>query len=145
MNHLRHRVRYHETDQQGYLFNARYLEIADTAMAEFVRDLGWTYRQMNNSGIDPSVVHADVDFHSPARHDDDIDVDVGCSGVGKSSFDLWFTMRCGSRLVASLTLTYVNVQAEEGRAVPLPGPFAEALRWKAAARPEISADTLTRF
>jgi acyl-CoA thioester hydrolase len=130
-----HRVRYHETDQQGFLFNARYLDIADTAMAEYIRDLGWTYRQMNDLGVDPSVVHLEADFLSPARHDDVIDVEIGCARVGKSSFDLWFEMRCGTRVVARLTLTYVNVHAESSSAVALPGFFAEALRWKIAARP----------
>lgn len=131
-----HRVRYHETDQQAYLFNARYLEIADTAMAEYVRDLGWTYRDMNDIGVDPSVVHIDADFLSPARHDDVVDVDVGCLRVGRSSFVLWFEMRCGTRPLATMDLTYVNVQAESGSARPLPGAFAEALRWKVADKPE---------
>ncbi len=41
MQVLRHRVRYHEADAQGSLFNSRYLELADDATTEFFRVLGW--------------------------------------------------------------------------------------------------------
>lgn len=36
---LHHRVRYHETDAQGFLFNSRFLEIADVALTEFMRSI----------------------------------------------------------------------------------------------------------
>ena len=61
-----HRVRYHETDAQSFLFNSRYLEIADVAMTEFFRHLGWSYEKLNADGVDPSVVSAQLQFLAPA-------------------------------------------------------------------------------
>jgi acyl-CoA thioester hydrolase len=135
----KHRVRYHEADQQGFLFNSRYLEIADTAMAEYFRDLGWRYAELNELGVDPSVVRVEATFSSPARFEDDLDAAVQCVQVGRSSFQLRTTISCGTRQIAVLDLTYVNVDAVSAVSSPLPAKVAEALRWDAPSRS--SSDT----
>jgi acyl-CoA thioester hydrolase len=124
----RHRVRYHETDQQGFLFNSRYLEIADVAMTEFLRGLGFPYADLVAGGTDVSVVRAVVDYLAPARFDDDLDVDVACVRVGSSSFELVTSVHLGDRQLARLRLVYVNVDAESARSAPLPDEVAASLR-----------------
>ena len=71
-----HRVRYHEVDQQGYLFNGRYLKIADVAMVEFFRSLGFHYDALIAGGTDPSLVKTEVTFSAPAHFDDLLEADV---------------------------------------------------------------------
>lgn len=123
-----HRVRYHEVDQQGVLFNGRYFEIADVGHTEMIRALGWTYPELNALGADPSVVHVEADFLASARFDDVLDVEVDCLRVGRSSFVLRTQIcRDGARL-AVMKATHVNVDAKAGRSLPLPEAFAEALR-----------------
>lgn len=114
-----HRVRYHEVDQQGFLFNARYVEIADVALTEFFRAHGYSYAQLNAAGIDPSVVSLKAEFSIPARFDDELDVAVRCLRVGRSSFDLETSLSSGSARSARLRTTYVNVDAAAGVSVPL--------------------------
>jgi acyl-CoA thioester hydrolase len=124
-----HRVRYHETDAQGFLFNARYLELADVAMAEFFRELGWTYEQLVAGGTDPSVVSASMTFNRPVRHDDILDIDVSCRSVGSASFTLCFDIRRSGDSVAGIKLVYVNVvAAAAATSRPLPENVAAALR-----------------
>ncbi|MEB3370530.1 acyl-CoA thioesterase [Saccharopolyspora mangrovi] len=130
-----HRVRYHEVDLQGYLFNARYLEIADVAMAEYFRSLGWTYQELNRAGMDPSVVSANLRFASPARFDDVLDVVARCNRVGNSSFDLEFTISSGSREIATAELAYVNVDAAQARARPIPPSVRTAMTDEQGERP----------
>lgn len=50
---LQHRVRYHEADAQGFLFNSRFLELADVAMTEYFRSIGWPYRKLLAEKVDP--------------------------------------------------------------------------------------------
>lgn len=123
-----HRVRYHEVDAQGFMFNARFLEIADVAMAEYFRALGWTYSELIEAGADPSVVSANLIFHVPARHDDVIDVQVTCDRVGTSSFVLSFSFLRGAELVCVADLVYVNVDPQVAASRPLPPPIADELR-----------------
>lgn len=128
MHVLQHQVRYHEADAQGFLFNGRFLELADVAMTEFVRKLGWPYQDMVERGVDPSVVSASLQFTAPARFEDVLDVHTDCSRVGGSSFDLVSRVTRGSEVIADMALVYVNVDTATATSRPLPRAFAEALR-----------------
>jgi acyl-CoA thioester hydrolase len=122
------RVRYHETDPQEFLFNSRYLEYADVAMAEFFRHLGWPYPLMLQEGFDPSVVNASLSFENPARLDDLVDIHVECTRVGTSSFALEFDMRIGQERVCRVESVYVNVDPLEAASRPIPSHIADSLR-----------------
>ena len=124
---VRHRVRYHEADAQGFMFNSRYLELADVAMTEFFRAVGFPYNELLAAGADPSVVKASIEFRSPARFEDLLDVAVTCTRVGRASFDLVMAVTREESEIAEITLTYVNVDAREVTSRPLPEPVATAL------------------
>lgn len=124
----RHHVRYHETDSQGFVFNARYLEIVDVAMTEFLRAIGYAYEEFVAVGADPSVVRAELDFKKPARFDDLLDVFVACVEVGRSSFSMRTTIMRGSAEIAIAHLVYVNVDPVAETSRPLPSVVADALR-----------------
>lgn len=123
-----HRVRYHEADAQGFLFNSRYLELADVAMTEYFRSLGFPYPDLVDAGMDPSVVSAELQFRTPARFEDVLSVSVACLRVGKSSFALSIGVRRAEEAVADIRLTYVNVEPREAVSRPIPSAVADALR-----------------
>jgi acyl-CoA thioester hydrolase len=131
---VQHRVRYHEADAQGFLFNSRYLELADVAMTEYFRDLGFPYDELVAAGADPSVVSARLDFKRPARFDDILDVSAACTRVGRSSFDLTVAIARSGQPLAEIGLTYVNVDAAQAVSRALPEAVAGALRLDASAR-----------
>jgi len=132
MTTYQHRVRYHEADAQGFLFNARYLELADVAMTEFFRSLGWTYADLVAGGTDPSVVSVTIDFLRPARFDDLLDVRARCVEVGRSSFRLDVAVARDGEAVADIHLVYVNVDPASTRSRVLPDQITSALRRNAA-------------
>jgi acyl-CoA thioester hydrolase len=123
-----HSVRFHEVDLQGYLFNSRYLEIADSAFVEFLQHLGFPYLELMKDGRSPSVVTATLKFERPARFEDVLAVDVDCLRVGSSSFDIRTSFVRDGSTVATTDLVYVNVHAASGRSWPLPDDVAAALR-----------------
>jgi acyl-CoA thioester hydrolase len=118
----RHRVRYHETDAQRMVFNARYLEWVDVAMAEFLRRRGWDYGELIAEGCDPSLVTAKLEFKRPALFDDEVDVFVRPLQVGRSSFTLSFDIRHSTDggSLAAAEVVYVNVDVDAQRSRPLP-------------------------
>ncbi|WP_454810494.1 acyl-CoA thioesterase [Paenarthrobacter nitroguajacolicus] len=120
-------MRNHEVDSQGFLFNSRYLEVADVAMTEFFRSIGWPYPKLVAEGTDPSVVSAVLSFKSPAYFDDILNVDVKCRSVGNSSFAIDVEIARGGMAVANVELVYVNVDASQARSRPLPEAIALAL------------------
>ena len=132
MHVYRHRVRYHEVDGQGFVFNARYLEIADVAMTEYLRELGFDYSDLLEGAFDPSVVNAVIGFARPARFDDLVDVDAACTRVGRASFDVRYSLTRGDEELARVELVYVNVDTESERSRPLPEGIGAVLRAQAA-------------
>ena len=128
MHAYRHRVRYHEADAQGFLFNARDLEVADVAMTEYLRAVGLEYQSVLDRGFDPSLVTSTVDFRRPAHYDDELDVDVVCTRVGTSSFTLRFAMTRDGEPVCDVESVYVNVDTATETSRPLPADIAAVLR-----------------
>ncbi len=68
------RVRYQESDQMGVVYHANYLNWFESGRTELLRQLGFTYRELENQGVLLPVTSADLQFKSPARYDDLISV-----------------------------------------------------------------------
>jgi len=68
------RVRYGETDQMGYLYYGNYALYYEVGRAESIRQLGFTYRQLEEMGIMMPVIELNVHYFRPALYDDLITV-----------------------------------------------------------------------
>jgi acyl-CoA thioester hydrolase len=73
-NKTKFRVRYGETDQMGVVHHATYLLYFEMGRTELLRDLGTTYREMEEGGIMLPVVSVAINFLGPARYDDELTV-----------------------------------------------------------------------
>jgi acyl-CoA thioester hydrolase len=68
------RVRYADTDQMGVVYYANYMVWFEVARTEWLREAGWTYRDMEEQGIALPVIEAHCEYRQPARYDDDIEL-----------------------------------------------------------------------
>ena len=68
------RVRYAETDQMGVVYYANYLVWFEVGRTDWLRDSGWSYRDMEAAGFSLPVIEARCTYQASARYDDDIDV-----------------------------------------------------------------------
>ncbi len=68
------RVRYAETDRMGVVYYANYLVWFEVARAELLRSLGWTYREMEESGVFLPVIEAHCEYRRSARYDDEVEI-----------------------------------------------------------------------
>lgn len=64
------RVRYQETDQMGVVYHANYLNWFELGRTEFIRELGFPYKEMEQKGLLLPVTEAELQFKQPARYDD---------------------------------------------------------------------------
>ena len=64
------RVRYGETDQMGVVYHGNYATYFEVARTEWLRNLGVTYKYMENSGIMLPVISLSFNFIKPAKYDD---------------------------------------------------------------------------
>lgn len=68
------RVRYAETDQMGVVYHANYLVWFEVGRTDLLRALGWTYREMEASGVRLPVLEVHCEYRRPARYDDELEV-----------------------------------------------------------------------
>ena len=64
------RVRYAETDQMDIVYYGNYAQYFEVGRAECIRDLGFTYQQMEALGVRMPVVEMEAKFLRPAHYDD---------------------------------------------------------------------------
>jgi acyl-CoA thioester hydrolase len=64
------RVRYAETDQMGVVYHGNYFAYFESARAESIRELGFTYVDMEKMGVIMPVVDVHCKYLRPARYDD---------------------------------------------------------------------------
>lgn len=63
-------MRYSETDQMGVVYHSNYFPYFETARAESIRQLGFTYADMEKMGVIMPVVDAHCRYLRPAKYDD---------------------------------------------------------------------------
>ena len=64
------RVRYGETDQMGVVYHANYVNFFEIGRTEWLRNLGYTYKSLEASGIFLPVIGIEIDYKKPAKYDD---------------------------------------------------------------------------
>ena len=68
------RVRYGETDQMGFLYYGNYALYYEVGRAEAIRQLGFTYRELEEMSIMMPVVELNSQYFRPAMYDNLITV-----------------------------------------------------------------------
>lgn len=64
------RVRYAETDQMNVVYYGNYAQYFEVGRVESIRQLGYTYKDMETSGVIMPVVDLHIKYLRPATYDD---------------------------------------------------------------------------
>ncbi len=64
------RVRYGETDKMGIVYYGNYATYLEQGRTEWLRDIGFSYKWMEDNGIHLPVVELSIKYKAPARYDD---------------------------------------------------------------------------
>jgi acyl-CoA thioester hydrolase len=73
------RVRYAETDQMGVAYYANYLVWFEVGRTDWLRETGWSYRDMEADGYSLPVIEARCTYHESARYDEELEVRTTCT------------------------------------------------------------------
>ena len=135
------RVRYGECDPQGIVFNANYLLYFDVVFTELWRAAVGPWQDMLARGVDAVVAEANLDFRSPARFDDELQLRAQISRLGRTSITTAIDVVREQQVLVSGWLRHVCVQtptgAESISSSPWPGEIRAGLaRYTADAAPD---------
>ena len=122
------RVRYGECDAQKVVFNARYADYIDLSTVEFLRALGFGDALV--SGIlDYQLVRLALEWKSPARFDQVLELSVSTKRLGNTSFTISTEFRVAGEepVIATAETVYVLVDTHTLGKVPMPPDFRTAL------------------
>ncbi|MHA8066136.1 acyl-CoA thioesterase [Aquirufa sp. ROCK2-A2] len=70
-----YRVCYADTDQMGYMYYGNYARLYEIARVETLRNLGVSYKSLEDIGIGLPVYENYSKFHAPALYDDLLRID----------------------------------------------------------------------
>jgi acyl-CoA thioester hydrolase len=96
------RVYYEDTDAGGIVFYANYLKFFERARTEWLRRSGISQQSMTSEHEVMFVVKATaVEYHAPARLDDELNITVVVKKLGRASVQFVQQVWCGERLLVS--------------------------------------------
>jgi acyl-CoA thioester hydrolase len=124
------RVRYAETDQMGVVYHANHFIWFEIGRVEFMRQLGFTYRDMEREhGCFIPVVDARCRYKSPARYDDEIIVRTHLKNVRESviHFGYQLVRADDGEVLAEGETTHMVIDAQM-KTAPLPAAFLKVFR-----------------
>lgn len=115
------RVYYEDTDAGGIVYYANYLKYFERARTEWLRAAGVNQQQMKDDYQCMFVVKANaVEYHAPARLDDELKLTVVVERLGRASVHFAQEAWCGDRLLATGKIKAVCVDAVSVRPAGIP-------------------------
>jgi acyl-CoA thioester hydrolase len=123
------RVRYQDCDAQHVVFNSRYSEYADLVSFEFMR----AALPRTGDGFDVTfelqTVRQVIEWRSPARFDDVLEISAWVSRIGSTSLTLSTEMRRAGEaaVLATSETVYVHVDPKTFTKRPIPPEMRAAL------------------
>ena len=87
------RIYYEDTDCGGVVYYANYLKYFERARTEYFEERGLSVAGLMNEGTVFVVVHAEVDYKSPARYGERLVIETVVSDMTAASFTFSHVIR----------------------------------------------------
>ena len=123
------RVRYAETDKMGYVYYGNYTQYYEVGRVEALRDLGSSYKEMEDNGIMLPVYTCNMKYLKPALYDDLLLIKTTIKEIptARIVFDYEIYNQKGELLnVANTALVFINMKTN--KPCPAPDSFLEKIK-----------------
>jgi len=122
------RVRYGECDAQKVVFNTRYGEYVDVGVNEFLRASG-VLDQFASGHLDFQLVKQTIEWKSPARFDQVLELSFDVRRLGTTSFTIGTEFRVAGSdpVLATIETVYVLMDGRTLTKLPIPPDVRSAL------------------
>jgi len=123
------RIYYEDTDAGGIVFYANYLKFFERARTEWLRASGVNQQMLaETDGAIFVVKNANIDYHAPAKLDDELKLTLTIEKLGRASVQFLQQAWRGDVLLASASVKVGCVDAATLRPRPLPPATAAKMR-----------------
>ena len=122
------RVYWEDTDAGGVVYYANYLKFMERARSEWLRAFGFEQDVLRDeSGVVFVVRRVEIDYLSPARFNEQLEVSVRLHEAGRASLSVRQELMRGSDRLAQAVVTLACVDAVRFKPVKIPEPLLQAL------------------
>jgi acyl-CoA thioester hydrolase len=124
MHKIDFRVYYEDTDAGGVVYHSNYLNFAERARTEWLRELGFTQSELDVVFV---VRHVDIEYLAPAKLDDLVRVETSLQNIGRASITLRQEFYINSKPLATMKLVLVTV-SRDIKVVSIPDEIKKKLK-----------------
>jgi len=128
-NRMQFRVRYVETDQMGIAHHSNYFAWFECGRAELMRELGYTYAEMEKEGILMPIVEVHCKYIRSAHYDDLLELRTIVDGLPKARIKLSYVItrvETGEKIAeGDTTLAFLN---ENRKPIRAPKKFLNVIK-----------------
>jgi acyl-CoA thioester hydrolase len=122
------RVRYAETDRMGYCYYGNFAAYFEVARVEALRELGVTYKQLEDNGVILPVLDYQIRYFIPAYYDEELRIETTIESVkGARIFFKYETFNEKNEKLNAATTTLVFVDFKTKRPMNPPADLIEIL------------------
>ena len=119
------KVRYCETDQMGLVHHGSYINYFEEARISWISNLGFSYSEMEKSGIILPVSKLNVSYLRPAYFDDELVVNVELAELPTSRLIFNYTIKNKEEVVVTGTTVLAFLKKETKKPVRCPDYMLE--------------------
>ena len=119
------KVRYCETDQMGLVHHGSYINYFEEARISWISNLGFSYSEMEKSGIILPVSKLNVSYLRPAYFDDELVVNVELAELPTSRLIFNYTIKNKDEVVVTGTTVLAFLNKETKKPVRCPDYMLE--------------------
>ena len=119
------KVRYCETDQMGLVHHGSYINYFEEARIAWISNIGFSYSEMEKSGIILPVSKLNVNYLRPAYFDDDLLVSVEIAELPTSRLIFNYTIKKEEEVIVTGTTVLAFLNKETKKPVKCPDYMLE--------------------
>lgn len=123
-----YRVRYADTDQMGVVYYGNYPKFYEIGRSEMIRDLGYTYKELEKTGVFMPVASVHAKYKKPIYYDELITIETSLKKMPQARMVFYHTIyNENQEVVHTAEVTLVFLDAASNRPVRVPKYMLDAL------------------
>lgn len=122
------RVRYADTDRMGVVYYGNYPAFFEVGRSEYIRQKGYTYRELEDMGYLLVVVGLEARYFNSATYDDVITVRTRMTELKSRGMTFHYEITLNGALLVEGKTKHVCINAANKKPVTIPQNIIEILR-----------------
>ncbi|MBR4926782.1 MAG: tol-pal system-associated acyl-CoA thioesterase [Alphaproteobacteria bacterium] len=119
------RIYYQDTDAGGIVYHSNYLDYAERARSEFLRDVGLPVNDLLERDVAFVIKKAEIDYKSPARLEDLLTVHTSIGEIRGASMVMHQAIKRGDMDLVDIVLQAVFVNPKTMAPIRIPTDLKE--------------------